>query len=119
MDAATRAKILTRRITIHKSEIPRGKAQSTIGLQKHQFIGQDLFGLEFCFENQMDFNAHTVKHFKWKYTMCHLYFSYYKFLIDYPVFEYSGISWSTIRNSCTRWRRWLDSTEAISLPISA
>jgi len=38
---------------------------------------------------------------------------------DYLMFVYSGLSWiinnsniTTIRNECTKWRRWLDSDEA-------
>ena len=28
------------------------------------------------------------------------------------MFVYSGLPWTTIRNECTKWRRWLDSDEA-------
>jgi hypothetical protein len=48
--------------------------------------------------------------------MCHLYIGYYWFLNDYFVFVYSTLPWTTIRNEFTRWRRWLDSDEARSLP---
>jgi hypothetical protein len=41
-------------------------------LRLRQFIGQDLAALEFCFDNQRDFNDYTTKHFSWKYAMCHL-----------------------------------------------
>ena len=44
--------------------------------------------------------------------MCHLYVVYYRFLNDYPMFVYSGLPWTTIRNECTKWRGWLDSDEA-------
>jgi hypothetical protein len=44
--------------------------------------------------------------------MCHLYIVYYRFLNDYPMFVYSGLPWTTIRNE---WRRWLDSDEAKTL----
>ena len=44
--------------------------------------------------------------------MCHLYIVYYRFMNDYPMFVYSGLPWTTIRNECTKWRRWLDSDEA-------
>ena len=47
--------------------------------------------------------------------MCHLYIVYYRFLNDYPMFVYSGLPWTTIRNECTKWRRWLDSDEAKTL----
>ncbi len=79
-------------------------------------IGQDLVALEGCFPNQKEFNDYTLKTFKWNYTMCHLYIGYHWFLNDYPVFVYSTLPWTTIRNECTRWRRWLDSDEARSLP---
>ena len=36
--------------------------------------------------------------------MCHLYIVYYRFLNDYPMFVYSGLPWTTIRNECTKWR---------------
>ncbi|KAI8892905.1 hypothetical protein BC833DRAFT_610295 [Globomyces pollinis-pini] len=38
--------------------------------------------------------------------MCHLYIVYYRFLNDYPMFVYSGLLWITIRNECTKLRRW-------------
>ncbi|KAL7475045.1 hypothetical protein ACHAW6_000979, partial [Cyclotella cf. meneghiniana] len=79
MDIVSRIKVLTRRITVHKSEIPSGRdarSQST-HLQIRQFIGQDLAGLELRFENQKDFNNYTTKHFNWKYAMRHLYIFYY------------------------------------------
>ena len=44
--------------------------------------------------------------------MCHLHIVYYRFMNDYPMFVYSGLSWTTIRNE---WRRWLDSDEAKTL----
>jgi hypothetical protein len=50
--------------------------------------------------------------------MCHLYIVYYQFLNDYPVFIYSGLPWTTIRNECNRWMKWLDSDEARGLPTS-
>ena len=31
------------------------------------------------------------------------------------MFATSGLSWTTIRNECTKWRRWLDSDEAKAL----
>ena len=34
------------------------------------------------------------------------------------MFVDSTLPWTTIRNECTRWRRWLDSEEARSLPTS-
>ena len=75
MDIDSRIKVLTRRITVHKSEIPSGRDTSSQAthLQFRQFIGQDLAALELCFENQKDFNDYTTKHFNWKYAMCHLY----------------------------------------------
>jgi len=36
---------------------------------------------------------------------------------DYPMFVYSGLPWTTIRNECTKWRRWLDSDESKTLYI--
>jgi hypothetical protein len=117
MDVNSRIKVLTRRITVHKSEIPSGRDTSSQAthLQLRQFIGQDLAALELCFENQKDFNDYTTKHFNWKYAMCHLYIVYYRFMNDYPMFVYSGLPWTTIRNECTKWRRWLDSDEAKTL----
>jgi hypothetical protein len=50
--------------------------------------------------------------------MCHLYIGYYHFLNDYPVFIYSGLPWTTIRNECNRWKKWLESDEARGLPTS-
>jgi hypothetical protein len=74
IDVDSRTKVLTRRITVHKSEIPSGRDTSSQAtyLQLRQFIGQDLAALELCFENQKDFNDYTTKHFNWKYAMCHL-----------------------------------------------
>jgi hypothetical protein len=118
MDVNTRIKVLTRRITIHLSEVPKGKGCSSAHLQIRQFIGQDLAGLELCFETQQEFNAHTLHHFKWKSTMCYIYIAYYRFLVDYPMFVYSGLSWTRIRNDCVKWRRWLDSDAAQVLPTS-
>ena len=34
---------------------------------------------------------------------------------DYSMFVYSGLPKTTIRNECTKWRRWLDSDEAKTL----
>jgi hypothetical protein len=34
---------------------------------------------------------------------------------DYPMFVYSGLPWTTMRNECAKWRRWLDSDEAKTL----
>jgi hypothetical protein len=50
----SRIKVLTRRITVHKSEIPSGRDTSSQAthLQLRQLIGQDLAALELCFENQ-------------------------------------------------------------------
>ena len=31
------------------------------------------------------------------------------------MFVYSGLPWTTIRNKCTKWRRWLYSVEAKTL----
>jgi hypothetical protein len=31
------------------------------------------------------------------------------------MFVYSGLPWTTIRNECAKWRRWLDSDEAETL----
>ena len=115
---STRIKVLTRRITIHLSEVPKGKGCSPVHLQKRQFIGQDLSGLELCFETQQEFNAHTLHHFKWKSTMCSIYIAYYRFLVEFPMFGYSGLSWTRIRNDCVKWRRWLDSDAALMLPTS-
>ena len=115
MDVNTRIKVLTRRITIYKSELPdknRTNGPLPKYLQTRQFIGQDLVALEGCFPNQREFNDYTLKTFKWNCTMCNLYIGYY------PVFVYSTLPWTTIRNECTRWRRWLDSDEARSLPTS-
>ena len=118
MDIDSRIKVLTRRITVHKSEIPSGRDSSSQAthLQLRQFIGQDLAALELCFENRKDFNDYTTKQFNWKYAMCHLYIVYYRFLNDYPMFVYSGLPWTTIRNECTKWPRWLDSDEAKLCP---
>ena len=64
MDIDSRIKVLNRRITVHKSEIPSGRDTSSQAthLQLRQFIGQDLAALELCFENQKDFNDYTTKH---------------------------------------------------------
>lgn len=118
MDVEARIKVLKRRITIYKAEITGINRQSPAYLQMRQFIGQDLAALESCFETQKEFNSYAVENFKWNYAMCHLYIGYYQFLVDYPVFLYSGLSWTTIRNECTRWRKWLDSDEAKALPTS-
>ncbi len=121
MDVNARIKVLTRRIIIYKSELPsnnRANGPMPKYLQIRQFIGQDLFALEDCFPNQNEFNDYTQQKFRWNYAMCHLYIGYYQFLIDYPVFMYSNLPWTTIRNEFTRWRRWLDSDEAKGLPTS-
>ncbi|KAJ1508573.1 hypothetical protein HMI55_006810 [Coelomomyces lativittatus] len=117
-DVEARIKVLKRRITIYKAEITGINRQSLAYLQMRQFIGQDLAALESCFKTQKEFNSYTVENFKWNYAMCHLYIGYHQFLVDYPVFLHSGLSWTTIRNECTRWRRWLDSDEAKALPTS-
>ncbi|KAI8891753.1 hypothetical protein BC833DRAFT_613363 [Globomyces pollinis-pini] len=118
MGVEARIKVLKRRITIYKAEITGINRQSPAYLQMRQFIGQDLAALESCFETQKEFNSYTVENFKWNYAMCHLYIGYHQFLVDYPVFLYSGLSWTTIRNECARWRKWLDSDEAKALPTS-
>ena len=66
----SRIKVLTRRITVHKSEIPssRDTSSQATPLQIRQFISQA--ALELCFDNQKDFNDYTTKHFNWKYAMC-------------------------------------------------
>ena len=87
-------------------------------LQIRQFIGQDLFALESCFLTQKEFSCHTSQPLKWEYAMCYLYIGYYQFLNDYPVFVYSGLPWTTIRNECNRWRKWLDGDESRQLPTS-
>jgi hypothetical protein len=81
-------------------------------------MGQDLFALESCFLTQKEFSSHTLQALTWNYTMCHLYILYYQFLNDYPVFIYSGLPWTTIRNECNRWKKWLDSDEPRGLPTS-
>ena len=121
MDISARIKVLTRRIVIYKSELPtnnRTNGPMPKYLQIRQFIGQDLFALESCFPTQKEFSSYTLQALKWNYTMCHLYIGYYQFLNDYPVFIYSGLPWTTIRNECNRWKKWLDSDEARGLPTS-
>jgi hypothetical protein len=121
MDINARIKVLTRRIVIYKSELPtnnRTNGPMPKYLQIRQFIGQDLFALESCFPTQKEFSSYTLQALKWNYTMCHLYIGYYQFLNDYPVFIYSGLPWTTIRNECNRWKKWLDSDEARGLPTS-
>ena len=121
MDINARIKVLTRRIVIYKSELPannRTNGPMPKYLQIRQFIGQDLFALESCFPTQKEFSSYTMQALKWNYTMCHLYIGYYQFLNDYPVFIYSGLPWTTIRNECNRWKKWLDSDEARGLPTS-
>jgi hypothetical protein len=64
MDVNTRIKVLTRRITIYKSELPdknRTNGPLPKYLQTRQFIGQDLVALEGCFPNQKEFNDYTLK----------------------------------------------------------
>ena len=102
MGIDSRIKVLTRRITVHKSEIPSGRdiSSQATHLQLRQFIGQDLAALELCFENQKDFNDYTTKHFNWKYATCHLYIVYYRFMNDYPMFVYSGQQFGTNVQSC-------------------
>ena len=65
MEIDSRIKVLTRRITVHKSEIPSGRdiSSQATHLQLRQLIGQDLAALELCFDNQKDFNNYTTKHF--------------------------------------------------------
>ncbi len=58
MDVNARIKVLTRRITIYKPELPN--KYCTDGpmpryLQIRQFIGQALLALEGCFANQKEF----------------------------------------------------------------
>jgi hypothetical protein len=62
MDVDSRIKVLTRRITVHQSEIPSGRDTSSQAthLQLRQFFGQDLAAFELCFENQTDFNDYTT-----------------------------------------------------------
>jgi hypothetical protein len=62
MDVDSRIKVLTRRITVHKSDIPYGRDTSSQAshLQLRQFIGQGLAALEHCFDNQKDFNDYTT-----------------------------------------------------------
>ncbi|KAI8609100.1 hypothetical protein BC830DRAFT_1208167 [Chytriomyces sp. MP71] len=86
MDVDSRIKVLTRRITVHISEIPREKGNLAQHLQIRQFIGQDLAALESCFENQQQFRVYTKQYFKWDLTTCLLYISYYHFLLDYQMF---------------------------------
>jgi hypothetical protein len=50
--------------------------------------------------------------------MCCIYIAYYRLLVDYPIFVYSGLSWTKIRNDCVKWRRWLDADAAKMLPTS-
>ena len=101
MDINAKIKVLTRRIVIYRSELPtnnRTNGPMPKYLQIRQFIGQDLFALESCFPTQKEFSSYTIQALKWNYTMCHLYIGYYQFLNDYPVFIYSGLPWTTIRN---------------------
>ena len=103
-DLNARIKVLTRGITIYKSELPnknRSSGPMPKYLQISQFIGQDLLALECCFPNQKEFVDYTQQMFNWNHTMCHLYIAYYRFLIDYTVFVYSSLPWTTIRNECT------------------
>ena len=48
MDVDSQTKVLTRRITVHKSEILSGRdtRSQTTNLQLHQFIGQDVAALQ-------------------------------------------------------------------------
>ena len=68
IDVNARIKVLTRRITIYKSELPdknRTSGPLPKYLQIRQFIGQDLVSLEGCFPNQKEFNDYTPTIFKW------------------------------------------------------
>jgi hypothetical protein len=121
MDIKARIKALTRRIVIYKSELPtnsRTNGPMPKYVQIRQFVGQDLFALESCFTTQKEFSSSTLQAFKWDYAMWHLYIGYYQFLNDDPVFAYSGLPWTTIRNECNRWRKWLDCDESRQLPSS-
>ena len=53
MDVNARIKVLTRRVSIYKSELPdKNRASGPLPkyLQTRQFIGQDLVALEGCFQ---------------------------------------------------------------------
>ena len=74
MDIDSRIKVLTRRITVHKSEIPSGRdiSSQATHLQLRQFIGQDLAALELCFDIQQNISIGN--------TPCVIYTS---FIIDF------------------------------------
>ena len=63
MDVNSRIKVLTRRITAYRSEIPsnRDTSSQATHLQLRQLIGQDVAALELCFDNQKDFNNKTFQ----------------------------------------------------------
>ena len=63
MDVNARIKVLNRRITIYRSELPnknRVMVPMPKYLQIRQFIGQDLLSLEGCFPNQKQFVDYTT-----------------------------------------------------------
>ena len=80
-----------------------------------QFMGQDLAALESCFETRDAFHSFAKQNFKWDKTTCYLYIGYYMFLVDYPIFVYSGLSWTMLRNEWARIRKWLDSADSKTL----
>ena len=78
MDIDSRIRVLTRRITVHKSEIPSGRdiSSQATHLQLRQFIGQDLAALELCFENQKDFKFQRLYNKTFQLEIRHVSFIY-------------------------------------------
>jgi hypothetical protein len=90
MDVDSRIKVLTRRITVYKWSRYQLTSYCVSLLVKTGALFRESEGF------------HTTKSFNWKYAVCHLYVVYYRFLNDYPMFVYSGLPCTTIRNECTK-----------------
>jgi hypothetical protein len=84
-------------------------------LRKH--IGQDLVDIYDTFENQLEFYSYCKQQFGWEKAMYRLYSNYYQFIEDYPMFLYSGIGWTQLRNRNIELRKWLESPQANGIPI--
>ncbi|KAK5667464.1 hypothetical protein QVD99_006058 [Batrachochytrium dendrobatidis] len=107
--------ILKLRIKEHLLALTDKSISNLKKLFYRRHIGQDLIDLRDTYDKSDDFYSFCKLEFSWDIAMLHLYSNYYTFVTNYPMFLYSGLNWTTLRNKNVVYKTWLESEEANEL----
>jgi hypothetical protein len=105
---------LIQRIKEHQSALAH-PISNFKSLLFRKYIGQDLLDIYDTFDQKMEFYLYCDQKFGWEKAMFRFYSNYYHFLEDYPMFLYSGVCWTKLRNRNVEWRQWLESSTSKEL----